>query len=127
MGTVVRRHTRYSDFGKVECPAICLVHGVLDDISKSGCKVHFDAPISISLEKDYEIRFRLSHSAQEPMLLVCHPQWIKENKGSASVGFAILRSPDTAKLESYIMLLHSDLTEDVDQDYLPKEEPCQFV
>ena len=126
MGAEDRKSERYEDFGRFECPEICMVHGVLEDISKTGCKVHFDAPISISRENDYDIRLRLSHSAQAPLALVCHPQWVKDDGTSADIGFAFLRSPDTARLESYVAMLHTE-TRPETGDLLPKEEPCQFV
>lgn len=125
MNSELRSQERYEDFGRIECPQICLVNGVLNDISKSGCKVHFDAPVTIDLENDYEIRVRLSHSAQAPLILMCHPQWVKENSGSADIGFSIMRSPDTARLSDYIALLHTEAN--LPDEILPQESLCQFV
>lgn len=125
MVSELRTQERYEDFGRVVCPAICIVNGVLNDISKSGCKVHFDAPITIDLENDYEVRVRLSHSAQEPLLLMFHPQWVKENGNTADVGFSILRSPDTMRLQEYVRALHEELNEP--DEILPQETSCQFV
>ena len=79
------------------------------------------------MDDDYEIQLRLARSAQEPLLLVCQPQWVEADNGSTSIGFAILRSPDTARLEAYIAMLDTEATDSNDSDLLPKEEPCQFV
>ncbi len=125
MNSELRTQERYEDFGRVECPSICLVNGVLNDISKSGCKVHFDAPITLDLENDYEVRVRLSHSSQSPLVLMCHPQWVKENANTADVGFSILRSPDTARLNDYVKALHAEANEP--DEILPQESPCLFV
>ncbi|MCR5724318.1 MAG: PilZ domain-containing protein [Treponema sp.] len=121
----LRSQERYEDFGRIECPEICIVNGVLNDISINGCKVHFDAPITINLEDDYELHVRLSHSAQAPLILMCHPQWVKSDNDTADVGFLIMRSPDTARLKQYVSLLHSELT--TSDELLPQEVPCQFV
>ncbi len=121
----LRSQERYEDFGRIECPEICIVNGVLNDISINGCKVHFDAPITINLEDDYELHVRLSHSAQAPLILMCHPQWVKSDNDTADVGFLIMRSPDTARLKQYVGLLHSELT--TSDELLPQEVPCQFV
>ena len=81
----MRAQERYTDFGRIECPEICIVNGVLDDISINGCKVHFAAPITINLENDYEVRVRLSRSSQEPLVLMCHPQWVKDQGNAADI------------------------------------------
>lgn len=122
----LRKHERYEDFGRVECPQLCFVHGVLDNISKTGCKVHFDAPVSVSLEGDYELQVRLSRDSQELVTLVCRPRWIQDDNGTTSIGFEILRSPSTARLDAYIIQLAQDCAES-DDDVLPAEEPCQFI
>ena len=127
MNSELRAQERYADFGRIECPEICIVNGVLDDISINGCKVHFDAPITINLENDYEVRVRLSHSSQEPLVLMCHPQWVKDQGNAADIGFLIMRSPDTARLKDYVKLLHAEYN--TPDEILPSqdEDSCLFV
>lgn len=99
-----RKEERFPDIGRVDAIDICSLPGVLDDISLSGCKVHFPVPVTVDEENDYEIKIRpASKCTQEPLVLICHPQWnkIKENNES-QIGFAILRSPDTPQLTAYI-------------------------
>lgn len=127
MRSELRKNARFEDFGKVECPEICVVTGILDDISLDGCKVHFDAPIILSLEDDYELHVRFSRFPQEVLTLMAHPQWTKEEGNMNSVGFAILRSPDTAKLDSYINKLKEEEDTPLDADMLPEESSCLFV
>ena len=127
MVSELRKNARFEDFGRVECPEICVVSGILDDISLDGCKVHFDAPINLSLEDDYELRVRFSRFPQDILVLMAHPQWTKEDGNMTSIGFAILRSPDTAKLDSYISQLKEEEARPVDADMLPEESTCLFV
>ncbi|MBO5100427.1 MAG: PilZ domain-containing protein [Treponema sp.] len=127
MSSNLRKNIRFEDFGKVECSEICLVAGVLDDISVSGCKVHFDAPVTINMEDDYELKIRLSRINLDPFILLCHPQWQKEDNGTTEVGFSILHSLDTSRLESYIEQLHTE-KESLNNDLIMVEDDtCLFV
>lgn len=127
MHVELRKNTRFEDFGRIECEDLCPVHGVLDDISMEGCKTHFDAPVTLSFDNDYELCVRLSRFPAEALVLMCHPEWSREKDGTTEIGFSILRSPDTARLESYITQLHQEQQE-IASDGLPQEEDqCLFV
>lgn len=123
-----RKNVRFNDFGRAECAEICPVAGVLDDISLTGCKIHYDTPISIDMENDYEIHLRLSRLPAGSLLMLCHPQWQRQDEdGSTEVGFVFLHSPDTSALETYIKQREDEkLSENIDS-VLPEEESCQFV
>lgn len=101
-----RKQERYDDYGRVDCPKICALSGILDDISLSGCKAHF--PIKLSVDKDDEyilsIRSSNKYSASQ-LTMIAHIQWSSFDGQNTSVGFQFLRSPDTPKLASYISLL----------------------
>ena len=101
-----RKQERYDDYGRVDCPKICALSGILDDISLSGCKAHF--PIMLSVDKDDEyilsIRSSNKYSASQ-LTMIAHIQWSSFDGQNTSVGFQFLRSPDTPKLASYISLL----------------------
>ncbi len=128
MGKNLRKSLRFNDFGRFECNDICPMAGVLVDISLTGCKVHYDIPISLNMENDYEIHLRLSRFSNAPLVLMCHPQWQKEgDDGSFEVGFLFLHSPDTAALESYIKQLNDELKTEQFDSVLPQEDSCQFV
>lgn len=124
----LRKNARFPDFGRVECLDISPVAGVLDDISRAGCKIHYDAPVNLNMENDYEIHLRLSRGNSEPLVLFCHPQWQKESEdGLTEIGFSFLHSPDTPKLESYIkQLFEEKFSSDFNLDY-PQQPTCQFV
>ncbi len=104
----MRREERYDDFGRVDCSEMCIVSGILDDISLTGCKVTYNVPPVIDMEKEYEIKLRLSRKNTEPLNLFVTPAWIREEDGKTLVGFSILQSKDSAKLASYISLLKND-------------------
>ena len=128
MGEFQRKNYRFTDFGRAECSEICPVPGVLEDISLSGCKIHYDTPVTVSMENDYEIHVRLSRISADPLVLMCHPQWIKEGEdGSTSAGFLFLHSPDTPALEAYIRQLDEEKAASEIDSVLPPEDSCQFV
>lgn len=124
MGIENRKSTRYEDFGRVECDDLSIVSGILKDISLKGCKVHFDMPVSFDPENEYDLKIRLSRSNLEPLELVCHPQWMNTMNGATDIGFEILRSKDSSRLESYINLLTKD--SDNTTDFI-ENTSCQFV
>lgn len=127
MHVELRKNARFEHFGHVACDGLCPVVGVLDDISISGCRMHFDAPVTLSFETDYEVRVRLSRFPTEALSLICHPVWMREDGGTTIIGFFVLRSPDTVRLESFVAQLRQEKQE-IDDDGLPQaEEQCLFV
>lgn|SRR5574344_248042 len=103
-----RKDVRYTDIGRVDCAELCVLPGVLDDISLQGCKIHYDTSVSVNMDNDYEVHIRPSRSVLEPIVLLCHPQWVRDIGSTTEIGFKVLRSPDTAKLTSYIEKLHAE-------------------
>ncbi|MFA6937227.1 MAG: PilZ domain-containing protein [Treponema sp.] len=103
MNSENRQNVRYEDIGRVDAAEICTLPGVLNDISLTGCKVHFPIPVTIDMEGDFELKIKPAQkSSEDPFVLVCHPQWVKDNNGETEIGFSILRSPDTPLLANYI-------------------------
>ncbi len=128
MSRNLRKNERFYDFGRADCSLICPVSGILEDISLTGCKIHYDAPVMINPETDYEIHIRLSRASVGTFVLMCHPQWQKEKAdGSTEVGFIFLHSPDSTALESYIKQLQTEQTSQGYDDFLPQGDTCQFV
>jgi len=124
MGIENRQDTRYPDFGRVECDEISIVSGILRDISLNGCKVHFDVPVSFDPDNEYDIRVRLSRENLEPLELVCHPQWMNTMNGATDIGFEIMHSKDSKRLENYIKLLSKDSDSSTE---IIEDTSCQFV
>lgn len=123
----LRKDTRFEDFGRIECDGLSPVSGILDDISLNGCKVHYDVPVSVNLESDYELHVRLSRDPSEEIILISHPEWVRKTDSTTLIGFSILRSPDSARLDEYVSQLNAEQKE-ISDDVVPQEEDsCLFV
>ena len=110
-----RLHTRYEEIGRISAPEICVLPGVLDDISTSGCKIHYSFPVVVDLDNEYDIKISpLHHGDQLPLNLICIPQWTKEQEGNTYIGMKIQYSPDANRLSSLIKYL-----EELSKDQLP--------
>ncbi len=96
---------RFEEMGRVSASQICALPGVLDDISSSGCKVHFPNPVNLDLENDYKICVDFANSSLGTLNLVVHPMWHSEDSSETAIGFKILYSPDTPKLKAGIDFL----------------------
>ena len=53
-----RNSERFEDFARVICDELCIVSGVLIDISKDGFKAEFNAPCTVDSEKEYLVQIR---------------------------------------------------------------------
>lgn len=101
-----RQNIRYDEIGKVFSEQLCALPAVLDDISLSGCKIHYSFPVVADLEEEYELKVSPLHTNNEPPLkLICKPQWVNEQNGNTSIGFEILYSPDLNRLSQFILIL----------------------
>ena len=110
-----RQNQRYEEIGRITAPEICALSGVLDDISLSGCKVHYSFPLTVDLDNEYEVKLSpLHHGEQAPLNLICQPQWVREAEGNTYIGFKILYSPDANRLKDFIQQL-----DDLSKDQLP--------
>ena len=127
MHNELRREARFDHFGHVMCDGLCPVGGVIDNVSQSGCRVHFDVPVTVSFESDYEIHARLSRFPTDELVLIGHPAWVRTDNGATAIGFSILRSPDTVRWESFVAQVCQEQQE-IDDDGLPQEnDRCLFV
>lgn len=118
---------RFDDFARVVCDQLCIVSGVLTDISKSGFKAEFNAPCTIDSEKEYEIQLRLSRVSVEPLELLAQPMWSKFVDGKTSIGFSILHSKDSARLEQYIKMLKDDKTDENETGVVSFDSESLFI
>lgn len=101
-----RQYTRYKEIGRAFAQELCALPAVLDDISTNGCKVHYSFPVVVDLDTEYEVQISPLHNEkQNPLNLICTPQWVQEIDGSTFIGFKILYSPDVNKLNSFISKL----------------------
>ena len=114
MGIENRQHPRYPEIGRIIAPEICALPGILDNISFTGCKIHFPVSVVVDLDAEYMIKIALSRSPDDtPLQLMCKPMWVKENQGNTQMGLQILYSPDDARLREFIAYLQ-EMGEDED-------------
>jgi hypothetical protein len=126
MCAFTRKSVRFSDIGRIDAPQICALPGVLDDISRDGCRIHYTFPLVVDLENDYELKITPASSPMRPFRLLCHPQWVNEDKGMTEIGFSFLRSPDYSRLIEYVNNLDFNAeSQDVDKQII--NFVCQFV
>lgn len=105
----LRKAERFEDFGRVENPEICVVSGILEDISENGIKASYSVPPSVDLDKEYQVAVRLSRVVDEPLTLIVKPARVfDDDSGNVSVGFSILHSKDSSRLEEYLSKLKED-------------------
>ena len=107
---------RYDDMGKIVCPELCALSGSLENISRTGLKIHFPVPVTIDLEaqNEYELRITLAKKIGEPpLVLVCVPQWVREVEHNTEIGMKALYSPDQNRYMAYITELESSEKEDI--------------
>lgn len=128
MSKIQRKADRFDDFGRVDAAELCQLPGVLEDISFSGCKVRFPISVMVDLDNDYTLKIRPSRkSDSSPLVLLCHPQWIRNLDVETVIGFEILRSPDTARLNAYIQLLVDEKEDYENSDNFINESSCQYI
>lgn len=119
-----RLSARFEDIGRFVAPEICALPGVLENISKDGCKIQYSLPIELDMENDYEAKIVFARSAGEQFSLLCHPQWIKKQGENTDIGFKILPSTDYARLSKYIEKLNIDSSDNLDE---VSGSTCQII
>ena len=103
-----RKSERFDDFARIVCDKLCIVSGILTDISETGFKTEFNAPCNVDSEKEYNVQLRLSRVNAEPLELLVRPVWSKFSDGKTKIGFSILHSKDSARFENYVKMLKDD-------------------
>lgn len=118
---------RYDDFARVECEEICIVSGSLTDISESGFKAEFNAPCEVDTEKEYTVFLKLSRISTEPLELTVQPMWQKVSDGKTSIGFSILHSKDSARLDQYVQMLKDDKSSETTDGIISFDTDSLFI
>ena len=55
-----RQNVRYEEIGRVISPELCALPGILDNISATGCRVHFPVNVIVDLESEFDVKISLS-------------------------------------------------------------------
>lgn len=111
-----RSNVRYKEIGHFLAPDLCMLPGIIDDVSLEGCKVHYQFPVTVELSNEYDCQLSPSQNPSEnPLHLKCVPQWVKDTGDKTEIGFKIMYSPDGNKLSDFI-----DQLKQKNQDDLPE-------
>ncbi len=138
----LRKNERFSNYGRVECAAICAFSGNLCDVSETGLRATFDALVSLDLEDEYELILRLPQKNLLEIRLLAIPVWRFDDslRGQTQIGFSVLRALDFPLFSDYLNELKNsscdfvafskkDFSEDLDfcenSDFL--ESKCQMI
>ena len=100
-----RLSQRFEDIGRFLAPDLCALPGILENISREGCKIRYQYPVTLDVESDYEAKITFARAASGTFTLLCHPQWVHEDGNNTEIGFKILPSTDYSRLASYIVHL----------------------
>ncbi|HAM78423.1 MAG TPA: PilZ domain-containing protein [Treponema sp.] len=110
-----RKEERFTDTGRVDAQELCVLPGVLDDISASGCRIHFPVPVKVDMENDYSIKMKIPRKEfLLPFSLLCRPRWITNSENRSNIGFSFLCSPGTPLLLRYIDFLKAASKKEAD-------------
>lgn len=116
MGLKKRCFHRFDDIGIVESTNLCQFPGHLDNVSREGIKVHYKFPVLVDFENDYEIKVTFARFVTNgTVFLLCHPCWVKVDKGMTEIGFKVFQSKDYSKFLEYVQILDTEMKE-VDND-----------
>ncbi|MCR4733587.1 MAG: hypothetical protein K5829_01085 [Treponema sp.] len=111
-----RQNTRYKEIGRFLAAKLCLLPGIIDDVSIEGCKVHYQFPVDVEVDSEYEAQLSPSQNPSDvPLKLICKTQWVQKTDEMTYIGFKILYSPDGKRLSDFIQHLQSK-----NQDELPE-------
>lgn len=97
-----RRSKRFEEMVKVTVPNLSQFSGVLMDVSKIGCRIHFNLFLNIEMGTEYEIIIFPVLADVSSFTLIGEPVWIQNTKQSTEIGFQFLRTTGIKTFEAYI-------------------------
>lgn len=98
----LRKAKRFEEMVKVTVPHLSQFSGVLVDVSKMGCKIHFNLFLNIEMGTEYEIIIYPVLAGVSSFSLVGEPVWIQNTRQSTEIGFQFLRTTGIKAFEAYI-------------------------
>jgi|GEM_PF-1172141 hypothetical protein len=98
----LRKAKRFEEVAKVSVPNLSQFSGVLVDVSKIGCRIHFNVFLNIEMDMEYEILIFPVLADIDSFTLVGEPVWVQNKSKSTEIGFKFLRSVGTKPFEAYI-------------------------
>lgn len=106
MSITNRQLPRYRDFARARVTELSCMPGVIEDVSRGGCKVRFSHSIEIDSEREYSLTVHpCPGSGFTEFELVVRPQWSEVTEDSTEIGFTVLHSPGIRDFHRYVALL----------------------
>lgn len=97
-----RRAKRFEEMVKVTVPNLSQFSGVLMDVSKTGCRIHFNLFLNIEMGTEYEIIIFPVLAGESSFPLIGEPIWVQNTQKSTEIGFQFLRTTGIKVFEQYI-------------------------
>lgn len=98
----LRKFKRFEEMAKVTVPNLSQFSGVLVDVSKKGCKIHFNIFLNIEMGVEYEIIIYPVLAEVSSFVLIGEPVWVENKRQSTEIGFQFLPSTGIKAFEAYI-------------------------
>ncbi len=113
---------RYEDFARIEAPGLCVLPGVLVNISKTGCRVRFPIPVESSKNSLCELNIQpCCKAGLKPFSVTAKQVWKDSEAPASELGFSFVNSMEPLKLKSYLDVL-SESSLDPEEELL--QELC---
>ena len=97
---------RYEDFARIEAPELCVLPGVLVNISKTGCRVRFPIPVENKTNSIFELNiFPCCKKDLKPFCVSAKPIWKDCEQTNSEFGFSFVNSMEKTKLKNYLEVL----------------------
>lgn len=120
-----RQSERFPEFGKVYAPSLSSLPGIVDDVSREGCKIRFAVSVNFDTENDCVVDFVLSQvDGEKRMSLMCRPKWVRRSENSTEIGMGILPALDYTQFLSYVDCISN---ENKTQEVQIVGSVCRFV
>lgn len=101
-----RQMPRFNDFARAKINGLCQLPGILEDVSKTGCKVRFPHSFEIDTDVEYTLTILPAlRSGIKEFELVVRPEWVCGKDDSFLIGFCILHSPGMRQYQKYVEIL----------------------
>ena len=65
MNSKERLSQRFDDMGRFMAADICALPGILENISREGCKICYQFAVSVDMDTDYEAKITFARAASE--------------------------------------------------------------
>ena len=98
-----RKAERFQDFARVEAKKISKLPGILQDLSKTGCRIKFSHNVTIDTSSEFSITITPSPMYKMPEFeIIVKPVWTVASVDSCKIGFTVLNSVGTRDYLRYI-------------------------